>query len=510
MNTPIARTTLPACPLPAADFLPAALAPLGHSATHGNPACALDQMAAPNNLASSAFKRLSEPGWFSWAPHIYAPRVDFELCGQGLPSARKIKALTRFELALRDGFRNAGIDAKRFGFDLSHVILPQDSYHATLDTLGWPGTPPVFRQENGVILINSDAAFEAGGTRLTQTATEILTNAFICELYRQMAQTKMSQLLPVRRHHDQNYISTADAAAAFADIVFRLKLDDPQALARLPDDQRRLMNDHTRLLADNHRRESRIGNLNVELIAHLITHTVVTYANLLENRINPLLANPIHVADEIRELAILFDRKVEDGGHTAGGVKSALAAVISFFGDDSLLNDPRVMFVTATDDEDKMPVFESDILHELVHVAANNNLIADLARIAARHHPENTPEARACADLSRDRRYLMELLTDWLREDTVLKGRPDDASWHAPATNAPLTSALGWNHYRAGHATTAEGVEKHGDSFIAPFLGKPDSTDPATRAELAASTWPVLIDACQHALAKIRQRGEWQ
>ena len=487
----------PACPVPTLPNVTPLDRPPSCAFRPHDGVFAPDDRAGAFSLKGSRFDLLTQPRRGQWAPRIYAPRADFLLTGAEGMIQPMANVLAEGVAAVRDL-----LDADYFPTDLHCVLLPEHHFRAALAGLDWHGNTAVFRQVNGVMLINADEAFAVSGAsiRVAPEAAKVIEDALnlapIGVLCRQERWAKM--LLPVRHHADESFVTLDTAVESLIDFLFIESVTDAPALTRMPDARAQLIANYRRLFDADVDNSGRAGVPHPALqyfIKRLVTYTTVVYANLLDERLRPVLAKPMRVADSIESLHIHFGRAFEDdplGGYVTTHPR---------FG----TNIPRELHLIVCDDRGNMIADSSALLHELVHIGANERLIHDVLSVeGARAAPgvSRSPVESACDALVKDWRYLGELMTEWLRDDLVSDGQNPLARPRAELPQLPMQFESGWNFYKAAYLTTQEGVRAEGDAFIAPFLGKPDPYDEAGRYAHLGKVIPALRAYCQAALAR--------
>jgi hypothetical protein len=474
------------------------------------PATALCSTALPDlrlddarNLSSNRFDILSAPRWRRWSPQVVTPKRD-RLVRPGT----HLDAQTRVVVAAVNSAReHLQVPIGNAPF----VLLSDDAFHAALTEMAWPADEAVFRQPNGVVLINHERAFGGQGTdtHFTARSLALINAACRADFYQIMCRKNppIAKLLPVRFHPEEDFSTPEEAIAAFADFTFKSVAANDDTLQKVSESEQALLKDFNRLLDLPSRQAPRTGSVAVALISKTVTYTTVIYANLLSERINPLLDQPIRVADHIERLDILFDHPRLPG--------NAVAQAILDISETPQQQRPLVVQGVAVDPHGELVLSDTDILHELVHAAADGNLLKDLPNLADETlgpPPPLRTSKEVCHHLLHSRAYVSEILTEWITHTLVARGHPDAGRSQLMGRHVvdKLFEGGRLNNYKAGFYTAEVAYFGEGDRLIGDLLGKPSPANIGERTAKAQSLLPRLHRYCEIAVKLIVQRGEMQ
>jgi hypothetical protein len=443
------------------------------------------------NLGSLHFKKLSSPGWFRWAPQIYAS-LDASFEADTNQQAQTLAGLM--------GQLRSNPITRAHTETATAVLLSETGFDEALNDMGYCGQPAIFRQADGTLIINSARAFSADNQHLSDSGLKainlIIHSANIAHYVQ--GQPALSRLLPVRFHHDERYLSKEESVRAVTDQMYREALVAEAGLEHLDAHEQHQMRDFTRLSGGGHLNPHKDSFEPDFIIRKLIGYTLMRYAELLEEKINPLLQDPIHVSDYIRQVNVKHGAEMPTG--------SPMAFVLHNLRDG--LNLPRDLFILAQDAQGVMHIFDNDLLHELVHIASNEQTFMALERHGAKQHPtaKNTEDA-LCSKLLAHRNFFMELATEWLRNRLVQDHDPDTSRPKDQRIEAKLLE--GDNVlYKSSYFTLREGIADQGEAFLAPLFGK-TTTSEVEADQLAERLWPQMSEYCKRAMKTIKARGEW-
>ena len=493
---------LPICPVSSGSFWPesASICPAQERSLNSPAYLSVGQAGEHRHLdlASGAFETLSKPGWLSWAPTIFTPALDLRVLDAASVKTLRTAAAT-LTRAKQEAYRSIPPDI-RLNLDRPLVLLDPKRFEAVAAEQGLPGAATLIRQPDGILVLDVSRAFEADGQRVSDEGFRLLNLANTCEHFRDACKSQgwVRRLLPVRHHLDEGYLSADQSADAFADFVFKARADSQMEQGGSTAQR---YADFKRLLATVDPasfKASMAGPEAGELIATLLSYTTATYAALLEEKITPLLDQPIHVADYIRRLNLFF----------GDAPRPEIGWVMLDFKEG--VNVPRDLNLNVMDQRGGMVLMHHDVMHELVHIAANEHVVRDLpalfSGLGIRLKGQESHARDLCPQLISNFHYLTELVTEWLRIHLIQEGNPDSGLADRRVWDQPLVGSQGLNVYKASYLTTVQGIDREGESFMTDFLGKPQE-DAAVRKADAARALVKLATHCPAGLAKEAQRG---